>query len=77
MVGDVQKSILSTIFVVTGNNLGSHYIGGFLESFSGFRICRFCMATKDQIQDCFDIDQYLPQIEESYNSQLALVEKKS
>jgi hypothetical protein len=35
-----------TMFVL-GDNLGSHMIGGFLESFSGNYFCRFCLATRD------------------------------
>ncbi len=37
-----------TVAVVIGDNLGSHAIGGFLESFSSYRVCRFCMI-KSQI----------------------------
>ena len=34
----------------SGDNLGAHSLGGFIESFSTLRICRFCMATKRDIQ---------------------------
>ncbi|RUM28374.1 MAG: hypothetical protein DSY42_08515 [Aquifex sp.] len=38
-----------TVAVVIGDNLGSHAIGGFLESFNSYRVCRFCMITKSQL----------------------------
>ena len=33
----------------TSDNLGAHMIGGYPESFNSLRICRFCMATKQEI----------------------------
>lgn len=39
----------------SGDNLGSHLIGGYLESFNSLRICRICMATKQNIQDKVNI----------------------
>ncbi|XP_064474056.1 uncharacterized protein LOC135388428 [Ornithodoros turicata] len=44
--GEIHKG---TIFVVTGDNLSSHRIGGFKCSFSGGRICRFCLALRNEI----------------------------
>ena len=38
-----------TVAVVIGDNLGSHGIGGFLESFNSYRVCRLCMITKSQL----------------------------
>ncbi len=35
--------------MVIADNLGSHAIGGFIESFNSFRVCRFCMITKSQL----------------------------
>ena len=32
---------------ILGDNLGSHYIGGFLENFSGQHFCRYCPITKN------------------------------
>ena len=34
----------------SADNLGAHSLGGFMESFSSLRICRFCMATRGDIQ---------------------------
>ena len=43
---DVFKGIIGPF---TSDNLGAHLIGGYPESFNSLRICRFCMATKDEI----------------------------
>ena len=32
----------------TSDNLGVHMLGGYPESFNSLRICRFCMATKQE-----------------------------
>ncbi|XP_064468469.1 uncharacterized protein LOC135379149 [Ornithodoros turicata] len=37
-----------TIFIMTGDNLSSHRIGGFKCSFSAGRICRFCLALRNE-----------------------------
>ncbi len=43
---DGKHLFRGTIAVVIGDNLGSHAIGGFLQSFNSYRVCRFCMITK-------------------------------
>ncbi|XP_064470088.1 uncharacterized protein LOC135384833 [Ornithodoros turicata] len=44
--GDTLKG---TVFIMTGDNLSSHRIAGFKCSFSGGRICRFCLALRHEI----------------------------
>jgi hypothetical protein len=39
-----------TISLVLADNLGSNGIGGFMESFSAQRPCRFCMGLLDEFQ---------------------------
>jgi hypothetical protein len=40
-------SYKGSIFAVLGDNLGSHFIGGFTENFSTSEyLCRFCHATR-------------------------------
>ncbi|KAJ8021238.1 hypothetical protein HOLleu_38381 [Holothuria leucospilota] len=41
----VTEIFRGSVTMVVADNLGSHGIGGFNESFTGFRICRFCMCT--------------------------------
>lgn len=39
------------LFFVTGDNLGSHGLGGFTENFSTVDyICRFCMMTRNEFE---------------------------
>jgi hypothetical protein len=49
-VEDNIQTFKGSIGPFSADNLGSHTIGGFLESFSCLRICRVCMATKADIQ---------------------------
>ena len=44
-----------TIAIVSADNLGSLALGGFKESCSSLKMCRHCMATKDESQHqvCF------------------------
>ncbi|XP_064455219.1 uncharacterized protein LOC135366447 isoform X1 [Ornithodoros turicata] len=37
---------------ILGDNLGSHQIGGFLESFSCEYFCRFCLVTREEFHSC-------------------------
>ncbi len=57
---------------VSGDNLGSHQIGGFHEGFSGrkARICRFCLATGEEIQDKLNPYCFECRTEENYNEGL-------
>ena len=44
-------SVKGTVLYVAADNLAAHSLAGFQESFSGHRVCRFCMASKEEIQD--------------------------
>jgi len=45
-IGVVKGALVS----ILGDNLGSHFIGGFVESFSGSgHFCRFCMTTNEEL----------------------------
>lgn len=44
------KCVKGTIQLVAADNLGAHSVAGFNESFSGGYICRFCTATRAEIQ---------------------------
>lgn len=41
--------IKGTVQTVIADNLGAHDIAGFVESFSGGYVCRFCTAKKSEI----------------------------
>ncbi|XP_074657114.1 uncharacterized protein LOC141910282 [Tubulanus polymorphus] len=38
--------IFGAVVNITGDNLGSHAIGGFVENFSGEYFCRYCLITR-------------------------------
>lgn len=44
------KKIKGTIVSVVADNLGAHSLGGFVESFSGPYVCRFCLGEHSEIQ---------------------------
>ena len=49
-VDGFEKTFRGGIGPFSTDNLGAHMIGGYNESFNCLRICRVCMATKDDIQ---------------------------
>lgn len=38
-------SLRGTLVTVSGDNLGSHALGGFKEGFRALRFCRHCLVT--------------------------------
>lgn len=44
------KSVTGTVLYVSSDNLGAHSFAGFQESFSAGKCCRFCSASKEDIQ---------------------------
>lgn len=50
----VQKlgaSVTGALLYVSSDNLGAHSLAGFQESFSAGKVCRFCLADRENIQD--------------------------
>lgn len=43
-------SIKGTVLFVAADNLEAHSLAGFHESFTVNHMCRFCMATRDEMQ---------------------------
>lgn len=41
-----------SVVCMLGDNLGSHGVGGFIESFSANYFCRFCLITRDEFVEC-------------------------
>lgn len=50
-VPHLGKVIKGTVFSVIADNLGAHSLGGFVESFSGSYVCRFCIGDRSQFQE--------------------------
>ena len=49
-VAKLGKSVRGTLQCVVADNLGAHGCAGFVESFSSAYVCRFCTASKLEIQ---------------------------
>ena len=50
MVWGTSKIVYGTLGIISVDNLGSLALGGFKESCSALRMCRYCMSTKDESQ---------------------------
>ncbi len=71
------RIIFGTVTILTADNLASHAIGGFKMGFSrGFRKCRYCMATDEQIQTKFSDSDFLPRTANDHNLQCAGLKTK-
>lgn len=44
------ECVRGTVLHVAADNLAAHSLAGFFESFTVERYCRFCMATRDEVQ---------------------------
>lgn len=68
------KKVYGTLIATIGDNLGAHQVGGFKEGFTAHRSCRFCYATRSQIQNMTSEDAVLMRDEESHARQCAEVQ---
>lgn len=50
IIGGNPRVVYGIIAVVSADNLGSLALGGFKESCSAIKMCRHCMATKEDTQ---------------------------
>lgn len=44
------RNVRGTVLCVFADNLEAHGLGGFTEPFRSRYVCRFCLATRDQMQ---------------------------
>lgn len=60
--------IKGTVLYVAADNLAAHSLAGFFESFAVDKFCRFCLATRSDIQDT-DVSSgtFEPRTKESHN----------
>lgn len=50
-----ETAVKGTLYSIAGDNLGSHCIGGFTETFSRSKyFCRYCLNFRMMIQICVD-----------------------
>jgi len=50
MINGTRKTVFGGLAVVSADNLGSFLLGGFKESCSANKMCRYCMAEKPDTQ---------------------------
>ncbi|XP_071138269.1 uncharacterized protein [Mytilus edulis] len=74
---DGDHKFYGSLSVVLADNLGAHGIGGFLESFSCLRNCRFCFVTRDNMQTQLNCDDFNLRTEEMHSAQLKNLERDS
>ncbi|CAC5388564.1 unnamed protein product [Mytilus coruscus] len=74
---DGDHKFYGSLSVVLADNLGAHGIGGFLESFSCLRNCRFCFVTRDNMQTQLYCDDFNLRTEEMHSAQLKNLERDS
>ncbi|PIK41884.1 hypothetical protein BSL78_21258 [Apostichopus japonicus] len=55
------------------DNLAAHQLGGFQQHFHAGRICRFCMASSNDIQDHFDSSSLIERTSVGHKHQVQLV----
>ncbi|XP_064468606.1 uncharacterized protein LOC135381211 [Ornithodoros turicata] len=70
--GEVLKG---SVFIMTGDNLSSHRIGGFKCSFSGGRICRFCLALRNEINYKHQEADFVMRTPQCHNHHLSMLKK--
>ena len=77
-IEEMRRHFYGTVAVWLGDNLGSHAIGGFLESFSGSatsRLCRFCNGTRYMMRSCSDMSKFTMRTPDEYDKHVSLVAK--
>ena len=70
--GEVVKG---TILAIIGDNLGSHYIGGFCESFCANYYCRYCLRSKSEIAEGPPYIEGLYRTKETYTNSLQVLQE--
>lgn len=75
-IDGVVEVFKGTVTMVVADNLASHGIGGFNESFSGLRICRFCMCTSQELSLGTPPNNFVERTPASYDEQIQLIKER-
>ncbi|XP_035989246.1 uncharacterized protein LOC110368027 isoform X1 [Fundulus heteroclitus] len=75
-MNDTEHTVSAALATVSGDNLSSHMMGGFTMSFNSGRICRYCMATYDDIKHLFQEDSFVLRTSEVHQCHLARIQQK-
>jgi hypothetical protein len=60
----------ATLFLIVGDNLGAHSLGGFFESFTATHPCRFCMISRENLSSTLNSHLVTKRTEENYKDQI-------
>lgn len=71
----ILDRVYGSLMYICGDNLNSHALGGFNTSFSPnvLRPCRFCLVTRDEIQDVIHADELRLRTKEGYDNNVRVV----
>lgn len=71
-ISRLGTSVRGTVLYVSSDNLGAHSFAGFLESFNVDKFCRFCLASRSDIQSCsVQSGSFVLRTKESHNENLS------
>ena len=66
-----EEPLLGTVVAVLGDNLGSHGLGGYVESFSATHSCRYCLVSRTELLESDMPIKGQVRTPENYNTALA------
>ena len=71
-ISRLGTSIRGTVLYVSSDNLGAHAFSGFQESFNVDKFCRFCSASRSDIQSCsVQSNSFVLRTKESFNENVS------
>ncbi|CAB4030340.1 Hypothetical predicted protein, partial [Paramuricea clavata] len=70
-----EENITGSIAYTSADNLGAQLLGGFKESCSANKPCRYCLATAEEMKSKFHEKEFVLRTKESYNIQADQVQK--
>ena len=71
VVNGISLNFFGTVSIFIADNLACHEVGGYLESFSSYKSCRFCNATKESRSASFYEKDFELATPESYDAKIA------
>lgn len=71
-ISRLGTSVRGTVLYTSSDNLGAHSLAGFQESFNVDKFCRFCLASRHDIQrSSVQSKSFLLRTKESYNKNIS------
>ncbi|XP_028418114.1 uncharacterized protein LOC114543241 [Dendronephthya gigantea] len=73
-VQGTEQNFCGSIVYTSADNLGAQQLGGFKESCSAHRPCRYCLATAEEMKSKFHEKDFVLRTKEDYKDQINQVE---